>query len=125
MDEHSSSTSTLHAGIFAAIIAWISLLIASGYLYHRQPWQSRSPMANAISDKIYRFCTSATSVSSEIAKDVSQEPTHVAKILDGGQHVSITEHSPSHSRKPPSQADMQRARKYGNWGDSEPSELFL
>ncbi|KAF2623730.1 phospholipase D/nuclease [Macroventuria anomochaeta] len=81
-------------------------------------------MATAISDKIYRFCTNPASISSELAKHPSQEPAHLADTLYGGGHLAITKHK-SHSRQPASPAEIQRARECGNWGDSEPSELFL
>jgi hypothetical protein len=110
---------------FAVFVASTILSIASGYLYHRQPWLSRYPIATTVSDKIYRFYTSLASVSSELAKDVSQKRAHIAKRLYGEQHLSVTEHSPSHSRKPPSPTNIQRARECGNWGDNQPSELFL
>lgn len=100
------------------------LLVVSGYLYHRQPWAPRRAMATAISDRIYGFCTAPTSVSSELTKNPSKEPTHIADALYGGEHLAITEHK-SHTRQPASPAELQRARQCGNWGESDPSELFL
>jgi phosphatidylserine/phosphatidylglycerophosphate/cardiolipin synthase-like enzyme len=125
METHILPFSSLNSSLFAASVAWTFLFVASGYLYHRQPWQHRRAMATTVSDKIYRFCTSSASVSSELAKKPSKQPIHICETLYGSQHVSITEHKPTHSRKPASQADLQRARDCGNWGDSEPSELFL
>lgn len=109
------------------LVSWITctlILVTSGYLYHRQPWVTRRAMASTISDKIYRFCTTPASVSSELAKNPSEEPTHFAGKLYVAEHLAITEHK-SHSRLPASPAELQRARECGNWGNSEPSELFL
>ncbi|KAF1926504.1 IQ calmodulin-binding domain-containing protein [Didymella exigua CBS 183.55] len=100
------------------------LLITSGYEYHRQPWVPRRAMAATISDRIYRFCTAPTSISSELTKNPSGEPAHLAEVLYGGQHFAITEHK-SRTRQPASAAELQRVRQCGNWGDSDPSELFL
>ena len=108
-------------------VFWVTctiILITSGYLYHRQPWSIRKAMATTISDKIYRFCTTPASVSSELANHPSQEPTHLAEKLYAAEHLAITEHK-YHSQLPASAAELQRARECGNWGDSEPSELFL
>lgn len=100
------------------------LLVTSAYLYHRQPWTLRRVMATTISDRIYDYCTTPQSVSSELTKNPSEEPAHVADALYGGTHLAITEHK-SHVRHPASAAELQRARECGNWGRSQPSELFL
>ena len=108
-------------------VFWVTctiILITSGYLYHHQPWSIRKAMATTISDKIYRFCTTPASVSSELANHPSQEPTHLAEKLYAAEHLAITEHK-YHSQLHASAAELQRARECGNWGDSEPSELFL
>ncbi|KAF3041791.1 hypothetical protein E8E11_004013 [Didymella keratinophila] len=81
-------------------------------------------MATTISDKIYGYCTTPQSISSELTKNPSEEPTQVADALYGGEHLAITEHK-SHVRYPASPAELQRARECGNWGHSQPSELFL
>lgn len=100
------------------------LLITSAYLYHRQPWAPRKAMTTAMSKKIYDYCTTPQSVSSELEKNPSEEPVHIAEALYGGEHLAITEHK-SHNRQPASAAELQRARECGNWGSSQPSELFL
>ncbi|KAF1361175.1 hypothetical protein EJ07DRAFT_112280 [Lizonia empirigonia] len=82
-------------------------------------------MATTISDKILRYCTTPTSISSELVQTPSKEPTHFANTLYGGEHLAITERKPSHVRQPANLAELQRARECGNWGESEPSELFL
>ena len=80
-------------------------------------------MAFAISDKIYKYCTNAVSVSSNLAKDPFLEPAKLEDKLYGGERTAITERK-AHSRQPASAAELQRARECGNWGNSEPSELY-
>ncbi|KAL5117244.1 hypothetical protein ACEQ8H_004803 [Pleosporales sp. CAS-2024a] len=82
-------------------------------------------MAAQISDKIYGFCTKPVSVTSELAAGVAKDPAHIADKLYRGQHIQVTERKAPHHRKPATEADLQRARECGNWGSSQPSELFL
>ena len=85
-------------------------------------------MASNITDKIYRYCTNPVSVSSELANissGISGEPAHLADKLYDGEHIAITERKAPHHRKSASPEELQRARECGNWGESEPSELFL
>ncbi|KAL1608390.1 hypothetical protein SLS60_003331 [Paraconiothyrium brasiliense] len=82
-------------------------------------------MATHISDKILSFCTEPKSVSSEYAKDPTKTPGQHADHLYGRELPAVTEHQPPHLRKPPTLDDIARARQCGNWGDSNPSDLFL
>lgn len=114
----------LSSNFFVATL-YTALVVTSAYLYYRQPRTVRKAMATTISDKILRYCTTPTSISSELAQTPSKEPTHFANTLYGGEHLAITERKPSHVRQPADPAELQRARECGNWGESEPSELFL
>ena len=105
-------------------VTWIIILYSTAYLYHHQPWIPRKTMATSVSDKIYRFCTDPTNVSSELAESPSQEPAQLAGHLYGEESVALIKHA-SHLRQPVSPAQLQRARECGNWGNSNPSELFL
>lgn len=80
-------------------------------------------MACLISDRIQKFCTSSVAVSFELARDPSQEPEHISRKLYG-DHITTTD-QPCQSGQCASQAELQRARGCGSWGDNEPSELFL
>ncbi|KZM28217.1 catalytic [Ascochyta rabiei] len=82
-------------------------------------------MATVISNKLHRYCTDSASITSELAQLPSKEPTHLADKLYGGEHLAITERKPSHFQHPASQAELVRAQECGNWGESQPSELFL
>jgi phosphatidylserine/phosphatidylglycerophosphate/cardiolipin synthase-like enzyme len=82
-------------------------------------------MGTQITDNTLRFCREPTSVSSEYAKDPTKTPGHHADQLYGKDQPAVTEHRTPHLRKSPTKEDISRARQCGNWGDSEPSELFL
>ncbi|KAK7190264.1 hypothetical protein DPSP01_006791 [Paraphaeosphaeria sporulosa] len=82
-------------------------------------------MATHITDKILAFCREPRSVSSEYAKDPTKPPGHYADQLYGKERTAVTKQQPPHLRKPPSKEEILRARQCGNWGDSEPSDLFL
>lgn len=82
-------------------------------------------MATHITDKIFSFCREPKSVSSEYAKDPTKTPGHYADRLYGKELPAVTEHQPPHLRNPPTKDNILRARQCGNWGDAEPSELFL
>lgn len=102
--------------------AFVCLAYLWKYLFPRAP---SVPMATYISDKIYRFCTDPTSVSSGYAKDPTKPPSHYADHLYGGDPPSVIQHQPPDLRNPPTKEDIERARQCGNWGNSQPSELFL
>ncbi|KAF2638859.1 phospholipase D/nuclease [Massarina eburnea CBS 473.64] len=78
-----------------------------------------------ISEKVYRFCNKHESVSSQYANDSSHPPGHYADAFYTFAPPIITERAPEHERRPATKADLERARQCGNWGGSEPSELFL
>lgn len=82
-------------------------------------------MSTHITDKILGFCRESRSVSSEYAHDHTKPPGHYAEQLYGKEQKDVTEQRPPHMRKPLSQEEILRARQCGNWGISEPSELFL
>ncbi|KAF2200692.1 IQ calmodulin-binding motif protein [Delitschia confertaspora ATCC 74209] len=82
-------------------------------------------MAQIISDTAFRCCTNTRSITSELAKDPSKSPGHYAHKLFGGEHIAATAHSSHHHQEAASKEDLNRARQCGNWGDNEPSELFL
>lgn len=103
----------------------LSFIVVSVYLHLRSSPKSSVPMATNISEKIFRFCKEPRSVSSEYAIDSAKTPGRYAEVLYGKEGTAITEHQPPHLRKAPTNEDLARARQCGNWGGSEPSELFL
>lgn len=94
-------------------------------------------MAHTLSDKVIRWCK-GPSVTQLLEEDPSKSPGQAIKELFG--HESIFEGdsntSPSEASKISTDASileapkqnhdyLEQARKCGNWGDCQPSELFL
>ena len=82
-------------------------------------------MATRIHDKIYSYCTAARSVSSELALDPTKSVKHISEELYGGQYPAVVQLPQTHEREPATKEELQRVRACGNWGNAEPSELFL
>lgn len=115
----------LDIGTAVSTLPWtLLLLLLLGYLYLRRFWTPCSAMATSISDSVYGFCTAPVSVSSELAQNPTQEPAQIAEKLYPSEHSSPHEQRSS-SQQPASPEELQRARDCGNWGPTEPSELFL
>lgn len=92
-----------------------------------QSRRARPGSSGMISDKVYKLCTSGESVSSLLAKDPSLTPGEAWKKLFGS-HGGAATGSKSTGRSHRDQItpdDIERARKCGNWGPTEPSETFL
>lgn len=86
----------------------------------------RNPGA-MISDKVYKLCTGQETVSSLLAKDPTMAPGDAWKQLYGG-HAAGEKESKNEARRHRdtiTPEDLQRALECGNWGSSQPSELFL
>jgi hypothetical protein len=95
-------------------------------------------MPSQLSDKVMKWCTETPSVTQVIEKDLQKSPGEVAKGLFGHEAVSIGDSNTSASAgsqgpstapilEPPRPTDdeLEKARRCGNWGNTEPSELFL
>ncbi|KAF2028218.1 IQ calmodulin-binding motif protein [Setomelanomma holmii] len=82
-------------------------------------------MALRLSDNIKALCTASSSVSSELAKDPTKSAGHLAKSLYGSNHPATSPLPLPADRQPVSAEELDRARSCGNWGNAEPSELFL
>lgn len=77
-----------------------------------------------IPPKVVELCQNGQSVSSELAKNPSLSPHEAAKNLfgvDADDEISLK--AADLVREEP--ADLEEARKCGNWGTSNPSDLFL
>ncbi|KAH7093761.1 phospholipase D active site motif protein [Paraphoma chrysanthemicola] len=107
---------------------WLLVLlgiISSIYLYRRLVRSPPTIMALEISNNIQAFCTAPSSVSSELAREPTQSAGHFAKTLYGSNNVSTSPLPSPTDRQPLSKEELDRARACGNWGTTEPSELFL
>jgi phosphatidylserine/phosphatidylglycerophosphate/cardiolipin synthase-like enzyme len=92
---------------------------------HRDSYPPRVKMPREISERVYKFCTSEDSVSSEIAKDFRTAPKDAAKKLYGHVKISVSAEKPPKVREPATEEQLQRAFECGKWGPTKPSELFL
>lgn len=80
-----------------------------------------------ISDKVYKLCTSQETVSSLLTKDPTMAPGDAWKQLYGGDAAGEKESKDEarRIRDTTTPEDLQRALECGNWGPTQPSELFL
>jgi len=80
-----------------------------------------------ISERVYKLCTNSQSVSGLLAKDPTLAPGDAWKQLYGS-HIPDEKSSISTAeakRDTITPADLKRASECGNWGATQPSELFL
>ena len=77
-----------------------------------------------IPKNVYELCQNGQSISSELAKDPSLSPHDAAKRLFG-----VDADDEIHTKKlelgKEGPNDLEEARRCGNWGTSNPSDLFL
>jgi hypothetical protein len=77
-----------------------------------------------VSQKVVKLCQSSATVTSELAKDPSSTPAHVAKKLYG--HTLGTHAAQTHFDGPnTTEEDLELAYQCGRWGPTRPSDLFL
>jgi hypothetical protein len=94
-------------------------------------------MHSTLSEKVLKWATSTPSVTSVLEKDPSKSPGAAAKELFG-HDISLGDSKSSSSNasnaSSPNAAlqhahatddEIEKARQCGNWGESQPSELFL
>jgi hypothetical protein len=77
-----------------------------------------------IPKNVYELCQGGQSISSELAKNPTLSPHEAAKKLFGvdADDEIVTKKLELGEEKP---SDLEEARKCGNWGTSNPSDLFL
>jgi hypothetical protein len=80
-----------------------------------------------VSEKVMQLCHSKVTLSSEYAADSSKAPGHILKeIFKGHLHSDTSHHAKKlEELKIADENDLLRAKECGNWGPTEPSELFL
>lgn len=78
---------------------------------------------------VYALCQQSQTVTSELAQDPSQTPGAVFKKLcekyNPVSHKSKGDSKGLSKEEFHEKNELQRAHACGNWGSSEPSELFL
>ncbi len=80
-----------------------------------------------IPPKIYDLCQRHQTITSELAKNPSEHPSNLSKRLfdidiEDDVHLKDRKQSGPSANGP---SDIEQARHCGNWGGSEPSELFF
>ena len=78
-----------------------------------------------ISEKVYKLCHEAETVSSEMAKDPSLAPGDIYQRLYARHDQSQVANKESQNGKEITQEDLERAAQCGNWGPTKPSATFL
>ena len=77
-----------------------------------------------VSQKVVDLCRSNKTVSSELGRDPTLAPGKVVKELYGDDvagHDELEKFKEPHATA----EDLERAHSCGNWGKTQPSELFL
>jgi hypothetical protein len=93
-------------------------------------------MATTISDKVLALCTKTGSVSQALQNDPTKAPSQAAKELFKNHKNALSDDQSSQSSKSSEESDvfprkvatddsLLRAKQCGNFGNCEPSELFL
>jgi hypothetical protein len=77
-----------------------------------------------IPQRIYEYARSAKSVSSELALQPHETPGEIAHRLYKNAAIEATGHSAKDQAKD-EEADLEKALKCGNWGETKPTALFL
>jgi hypothetical protein len=121
---------TVHNALHSAIIilqdsdniSWNcpAFLAGSPFRICRQYW---SPTADMIHQNIVTLCQNGKSVSAELAKEPKLAPSEAAKKLFGHTHVDEVNLKNANYEK--TDRDIEIARSCGQWGNSQPSDLFL
>ena len=78
-----------------------------------------------IPQKVYDWCKSHDTISSELARDPTQSPGAIIKRLYGDTERLHLVSPGQLTASNPTPEDLQRAFECGNWGPTRPSDLFL
>ncbi|XHG03690.1 hypothetical protein AWENTII_006989 [Aspergillus wentii] len=103
--------------VFSAFLAAVALLIA------RQPTSDNQTLCKMLPENVYEQCHDDKTVSSELSRDPSQHPSKVFHKLY--EHKSGKCHLKSKNSGGDEKESLKRAYECGNWGPTEPSNLFL
>jgi hypothetical protein len=121
---------------------FVAIIISSAtavYFAHYQPYIPRVKMSTKLSDKVLKLATETPSVTQLLEKDPSKAPLAVAKELFGHENITLGDSnksspaasgasSPNGTSLHYAEAtddELEKARRCGNWGNSQPSETFL
>ncbi|RAH72643.1 IQ calmodulin-binding motif protein [Aspergillus aculeatinus CBS 121060] len=119
-DDGASSTLLLYIKLSGALF---SICLSTTVIwFFRQPKSPNQFRTTMLPDSVHRLCHEDQTVTSELLRDPSQSPPKVF-------HRLYNDHkSKNHSDSKESLTDrdeLQKAAECGNWGNSQPSKLFL
>jgi hypothetical protein len=78
-----------------------------------------------IPPKVFELCHRQHTLTAELAKTPSEAPSSVCKRLFGVDTEDDVVEDKAAKTSPDVASDIAQARQCGNWGSSQPSELFL
>ena len=78
-----------------------------------------------IPPKIYELCHRDKTLTAELAKNPSEPPSSVCKRLFETDPIEEEVEDKQTETAAEETTDVEQARDCGNWGGSQPSELFL
>jgi hypothetical protein len=119
----------------------IAIIISSAlavYFAHYQPHIPRVKMSTKLSDKVLKLVTETPSVTQLLEKDHTKAPIAAAKELFGHENITLGDSNKSSPTASGTSSpngnlhyveatddELEKTRKCGNWGNSQPSETFL
>lgn len=119
-DDGASSTLLLYIKLSGALF---SICLSTTVIwFFRQPKSPNQFRTTMLPDSVYRLCHEDQTVTSELLRDPSQSPPKVF------HHLYNDHKSKNHSDSKESltgRDELQKAAECGNWGNSQPSKLFL
>lgn len=89
----------------------------------RDTSDSEDSSVTMVSDRVHELCTSKQSVSALLAQDPTIAPGDAWKTLYG--NLPSEAGSAGTEREDSTPDDLKRVAECGNWGPTQPSELFL
>lgn len=82
-------------------------------------------MSDQHHQRILQWCTAGNTISGAYAQDPSKSPGEIAEKLYQSHHGKSPSTKPPARREAATTQDLEWARKCGNFGNTQPSELFL
>ena len=98
------------------------------YCFRPDDWpvdRSHAQTHTMLPEKVYKLCTSSTSISSEIAAKSDKSVGDIGDALYGSHDLKIVEVPAPKKRGPATQEELQQARECGKFEGTNPSDLFL
>jgi len=130
VDHMNPLISWIYTHLFQLVAGFSLASLAAGIIFFiHQPLSPNHSRCTMVPWEVYLLCKQSQTVTSELARDPSQCPETVFhklyekhhSVLPGAKCGSTGLSAEEFNEKD----EQQRAHACGNWGSSEPSELFL